>query len=182
MKRKMEINKSLYHIGILLFIAVVISTYFVMGIYAKYTSKSTSSEEARVAAYIFNVSEKTGNYFIDLENIKKPGDFATYEFTITNDNGSTISEVTQEYFISISQKGTIPLTTKLTRVSDSQDVINLSNMIDEGNTSGIIKASESKTITYILTVTWDSAYNSYLYGQDGNFSKIEIEIKSEQKD
>lgn len=180
MLKKVKINKNILYVGMLLFVAVIISTYFVVGIYARYTSKSNSANNGRVASYVFNVKEKQGNYFIDLENIKKPGDVATYEFTVTNKNATSVSEVKLDYSILIKQIGTLPLTTKLIRINDSKEVISLNDFISSGSLKESMNPKVEESVTYILEVTWDEKYSDYTYAQNGNFSRIEIEINSEQ--
>ena len=95
----------------MLLAAVVVTSYSVSGTYAKYTSKATGTDSARVAKWSFTVGDKdiatTDTFTFDLfnttytnvksansDNVIAPGTEGSFDIVLTNE-----SEVTAKYEI-----------------------------------------------------------------------------------
>ena len=149
--------------GILLCLTLV-SVWLVGGLYARYTTSDSASDSARVAAFVFNVSDSTHNnqdtHMITLSGITKPGDTETYAFIVKNSNGSAISEVSETYTITVALNGSMPLTATLNKAgSDLFTVDATATGRDSNSTTGAFTPgnSSANTDTYALTVTWPSS-------------------------
>ena len=168
-----------------LLVLVLVTTSMVSGRYARYFSTATGGDSARVAAYVFNVSDDVGHY-LDLTDICKPGDSKTYEFIIQNRNGDNgpISEVTEEYFVTLELRGSLPLVCTL---SEGDNItLDGMNVNGEGLTSGqgathTFTASVETEKQYRLVVTWPSDEKDIKYSRAG-LSELVLTIAAQQVD
>ena len=191
MKTKFEfkINKTLLFTVAILYLAITISMYLLTGIYAKYTDNKTSGSNSRVAAYVFNVNEGSASFDNLANNIKKPGDKFEFEFVVTNEDATSVSEVAQEYSISLTQNGTLPLTTTLYKIDSSNNkapLFTLNGFNDLNNIKAELNPGTTEAITYVIVIEWTVDANEQnknsMYGEIGNFCQIKLEISSEQID
>ncbi len=91
-RNKIKMNISVYAVAVLLCLALA-STYFVSGLFARYTTSDQSSESARVAKFSI---EGDGILSESIEVSLAPGDTQEKSFTIENN-----SEVAVEYTVTI---------------------------------------------------------------------------------
>lgn len=162
-----------------LLVLVLLSISVVSGRYARYVSSDMSKDTARIAAYVFDVKDTIGHY-LDLTEIQKPGDSVTYQFTVTNHNGST-SEVAEEYVLTMELRGSLPLVCGLS----GGDTIVLDGMnTDVISSTGNIhtfQASVASEVQYVLTVSWPEEENDVRYSRAG-FSELVLTIAAQQVD
>ena len=112
----------------LLFVLVMITTYMTSGLYARYTTKATDSDSARVAKFDVDITGDVKDLDVVASKDKNTG---IYEIKITNN-----SEVVVKY------------KTKLEFISGNAEVVNGIFEKDSGN----IDINETKIITLSFSV------------------------------
>lgn len=112
----------------LLFVLVMITTYMTSGLYARYTTKATDSDSARVAKFDVDITGDVKDLDVVASKDKNTG---IYEIKITNN-----SEVVVKY------------KTKLEFISGNAEVVNGIFEKDSGN----IGINETKIITLSFSV------------------------------
>ena len=154
--------------------------------YAKYTGQAEGGDNARVAAFVFDLSDTDTSKMADLNKIKKPGDSQTYDFTITNSKSGKTNETTTTYTIELKTTGTMPLKAEVTENGTSICELDASDSTKnpQNKISGEITflAGKSEEHKNQLKVTWpkEKADASYANGQaKGN---IELIVKAQQQD
>ncbi len=82
-----------FYVGIVLACLTLISVYMTSGLYARYTTRATSSDSARVAKFrvtdTLTVTDSKGyevNSFTMFEDSLIPGESTTYTFAVQNDS------------------------------------------------------------------------------------------------
>ena len=82
-----------FYVGIVLACLTLISVYMTSGLYARYTTRATSSDSARVAKFrvtnTLTVTDSKGdevNSFTMIEDSLIPGESTTYAFEVQNDS------------------------------------------------------------------------------------------------
>lgn len=82
-----------FYVGIVLACLTLISVYMTSGLYARYTTRATSSDSARVAKFrvtnTLTVIDSKGdevNRFTMIEDSLIPGESTTYTFAVQNDS------------------------------------------------------------------------------------------------
>ena len=165
----------------LLLCLTMVSLYLVSGLFAKYTTESDSSDSARVAAFVFDVNDTT-NHFFDVSTVNAPGKQAVFRFSITNKNGSVVSEVAEQYQISAAIHGSLPLTVTITDASNAE-VITFHEPTSDQDTSSVMafQAGQPGTHVYTLTVSWPEGEKNLQYANAG-LSEIELRISAWQVD
>ena len=113
--------KKKYKILTITFISLII--LFGVGItYSIFTSNATTSTtDQNIAKFIFN-SNPTDEINLSIIDIN-PGDIKEYPFSITNKMGETKSDVTVEYQITLKTYHFIPLTIKLYKVTENEELV-----------------------------------------------------------
>lgn len=165
-----------------LLVLVLLTTSVVSGRYARYVSTASGGDRARIAAYVFDVHDDVGTY-IDVSDIRNPGDSKTYQFTVRNHNGA-VSEVNEEYLVTMELRGSLPLVCTL---SDSDTItLNGMNVNAQGLTSGqgaihTFTASVKTGKEYTLTVSWPDNENDVKYSRAG-LSELVLTIAAQQVD
>ena len=174
--------------GILLCLTLV-SVWLVGGLYARYTTSDSASDSARVAAFVFNVSDSTHNnqdtHMITLSGITKPGDTETYAFIVKNSNGSAISEVSETYTITVALNGSMPLTATLNKAgSDLFTVDATATGSGSSSTTGAFTPgnSSANTDTYALTVTWPSSAVNASFANGSGVATVTLTVTGMQAD
>lgn len=166
-------------VAAVLLILVMLSTSMVAGRYARYVSSADAEDKAHVAAFVFDVNDTVGHY-INLTNIRKPGDSAIYQFSITNHNGKT-SEVSESYSLIMELRGSLPLICNLAGGD---------NIVLDGKNTGVasqagsqhtLAASVESNVDYVLTVTWPEEENDIEYSRAG-LSELVLTILAQQVD
>lgn len=185
MEKKMGFQKnwSLRIAGILFYL-VVVSTWMLSGLFARYTSSDTGMDETRTAQFdiLSELSNLTENIAVEVE----PGNSMTYELTVENK-----SEVGVSLIPTFQSMGTLPLNISIS-LEDEEEVISwnvlenaeytIDGKIDENNVlARSYKPGEQRT--YSIIVAWDDTVegnDSSKYA--GNVSSIQLSLKVEQTD
>ena len=127
-----------FRIALVLLCVMLFSFYLIGGLYARYTASASGGDSARVARFIFDVEKDSGSQeFIDISNIKKPGDSVEYIFTVSNGSSGDYCEVAQNYSIKLIIEGNMPLVCTLNDIP----------MTEEGF-SDVLSAGEYDSETY----------------------------------
>lgn len=151
-------------LGYLLLLAMVTSFVFSIS-YAKYTKQINGSASADIA--IWGNDETIAS--LDTTGLH-PGETKTYEISIINTKNNSISQVAQDYSISLETTNNLPLTYTIKSKDSPSDKgtyltngkFDLSNGKDE-KTGGHLPHTESITHTYTLTVEWPKESNDAAY-------------------
>lgn len=172
--------------GVLLCLTLV-SVWLMSGLYARYTTSDSASDSARVAAFVFDVSDTNNTHMIDISGIQKPGDTETYAFIVKNSNGSAISEVSETYTITVALNGSMPLTATLNKAdSDLFTVSTTATGSGSNSTTGAFTPGNSSANrdTYALTVTWPSTnpYPADTYANGTGMATVTLTVTGMQAD
>lgn len=183
-------NTMLRAAGVL-FALVLATTWMTTGLLARYVVTASGTDEARVAAFVFRVKDKETSKTIQvsLNEVKAPGDQAVYTFEVTNVDGKTC-EVAQEYDVTMTLDGSLPLKCTLVRDSGSKngaaaqsvDALAAGTTMPATTTAitGDFAAAEASTDTYTLTVEWPQTANDPMYAYGA--AALELTVRSEQID
>lgn len=165
----------------LLLCFTMVSLYLVSGLFAKYTTGDAGSDSARVAAFVFDVNDTT-NHFFDVSAVNAPGKHAVFQFSITNKNGSVVSEVAEQYQISAAIYGSLPLAVTISDATNA-GVITLNSPISDIGSSSVMafQAGQTETHAYTLTVLWPKDEKNLQYANAG-LSEIVLSISAWQVD
>lgn len=150
---------------------------------SRYTAQALGTGTAAVAAF---VSESTITVPVPLLP-EQPGGKSETQFRVTNFKGDAISDVTQDYSITIRSTGNLPYTYMLSGENKNQgeginnSVIMMSApvVINTPVQGGVLPHTEKVTHTYTLTIQWPEAKRDPAYS--GEVEYISIEINSMQK-
>lgn len=130
--------------------------------YAFYSGSVSGSAAAKTAAFALDVTDSKQNQ-VDLTAElagMMPAQKKAITFAVTNKKNSTVSEVAQEYSITIATTGNLPLTYQLQGAGPSAPEGSYVAAATEGQlfwTGGLLPFSSSGVIhTYVLTVEWPS--------------------------
>lgn len=178
MKKFNKTSPVLFYVSVCLLFFVMLTSYFTSGLYARYTNASFGNDGASVAAFVFNVEDKNGTHYLDLKNIKKPGDKAVYVFEVSNKNGGAISEVEQKYTVTITASGNMPITCELKNGETSVSAATGGSC----NITGSFVPGSEQTATFTLTVEWPSNKNEASYANGAAFATVKLSIISQQVD
>ncbi len=126
--------------------------------YAFYSSSVSGSAKAKTAAFALDVTDSHQNQ-VDLTAElagMRPSQEKEIAFVVTNTKNSTVSDVAQEYSITITTTGNLPLTYKLQGADISAPE---GGYVTESGplswSGGLLPFSSSGvTHTYVLTVIW----------------------------
>lgn len=166
MKRKA--NSFIETTSYLLFTLVVISSIFVVNIYAKYIIKQQESNESSVASFLVDVDIKdTTNALTINENINyefTPGSKVNLDIALNGEN----NEVKVKYIISIKTLNNLP-------IKISHNSVNL----EDNSITGEINPLENSFIDDII-IEWPQENNLYSYS--GQIDLITVSIVIEQID
>lgn len=149
-----------FYVGIVLACLTLISVYMTSGLYARYTTRATSSDSARVAKFrvtdTLTVTDSKGdevNSFTMIEDSLIPGESTTYTFAVQND-----SEVAVRF-----------------SVRGEASINNLPLDIPD-NVSVTLAPNTSGNVTFV--VSWPANKNDPAYGD--MIELIEIFVTAEQ--
>ena len=171
----------------LLLLLTVLSTYFAGSLLAKYISSDSAANQARVGAFVLRVNKDgTNSTALRLDGIEKPGDTATYAFTVQNFySASQLAEVDESYTLSVHVNGDMPLSFTLRKPDSATETLTLDGVNAKNTPAGIggsFKAAVSKTDRYLLTVTWPQTENSWLYASDSSVASCVLTVTGVQTD
>lgn len=180
-------NKRPFHmmrLAAVLLVLVLLSTSIVCGRFARFVSSDTTEDSARIAAFVFHVND-TENHYLDISNIRQPGDSQTYKFTVRNYfSDRVISEVDEEFILSLELRGSLPLECTLT--GGDKLTVNAIDMdttgLDAANGAHhIFGAAVKQGVEYELTVTWDPNEKDVSYSRAG-LAELCLSIAAQQID
>lgn len=161
----------------------------VMGVtYARFTSQVTGTASARTAAVALDSSLDLSSQLQGL----KPGKTIEIAFDVTNFSGKgtgsdkLVSEVAQEYSITINTTGNLPLNYEITCNNGSSssdaaaaDVGSYVAPPSEGDsniwTGGFLPTGAEATHRYTLKVTWPKEKNDYLYSDEIDLVTLKVD-------
>lgn len=152
-------------VSYLLYLSLVCTLIFGVT-YARYSTEVTGGTSAQTAAVALDSS-------LDLtEDLKgmTPGDAKPIFFSVSNKKDSTVSEVAQEYTITLLTTGNLPLKFSIAPSDNIANEQKYATVEDEQNkfwSGGLFPAGKEETHKYTLTVTWP---------QDANDTKFMNEI------
>lgn len=93
MKQSNKKTPVVFYLSFVLLCAVLITTHMMSGLYARYTTRATSSDSARVAKFrvtdTLTVTDSKGyevHSFTMIEDSLIPGESTTYAFAVQNDS------------------------------------------------------------------------------------------------
>ena len=165
---KIKANSFIETTSYLLFTLVVISSIFVVNIYAKYIIKQQESNESSVASFLVDVDIKdTTNVLTINENINyefTPGSKVNLDIALNGEN----NEVKVKYIISIKTLNNLP-------IKISHNSVNL----EDNSITGEINPLENSFIDDII-IEWPQENNLYSYS--GQIDLITVSIVIEQID
>lgn len=175
-------SRTMRHASAVL-VVILAAALLAVGLMAAFTSEGTVTDQARVAAFVFNVKDGTDVAYLDLtEDIKNPGDTVTYTFEVTNKDGETIAEVLQDYTVELELTGSMPLTCVLEK-GTGNDAVKVGTMdatagVVTMNAGGSLEAAVETTETYVLTVTWPETENDVKYANGSGVAELELRFSS----
>lgn len=124
--------------------------------YARYSSTVTGTGTAEVAALEMNTTLDLTDRLQDLV----PGQPRTIEFKVTNFHGGLVSEVTQEYSVTVTTTGNLPLEFELTPPETGAEGTYAAEASSGASTvtwrGGSLPYGAATTHAYTLTVTLPS--------------------------
>ena len=154
-------------VSYLLYLSLVCTLIFGVT-YARYSTEVTGGASAQTAAVALDSSLDLTK---DLEGMKPGGDVKTISFSVSNKKDNTVSEVAQEYTITLLTTGNLPLEFTLASASGTADSGGSYALSEEAGNyiwrGGLFPAGKEETHKYTLTVTWP---------QDANDTKLMNEI------
>lgn len=182
----------IYTLAVLLCM-VLASLWLLCGIYARYSTQATGSDDARVAAFVFDVSSESQTDSIPITDINKPGDRSVYDITVANKNTSgKVSEVAESYTIEASLNGSMPLSCTMKKTDEDEELFSINNYEADTEVSKQTNNKEETTRTfsdpagntdnYQLEVEWPSDKNDAAYASGSGQAEVVITITGVQMD
>lgn len=151
---------------------------------ARYSTVVRGGASATVAAVALDI---TGNRTsIDLSSHLQdmsPGSERNLVFSVSNQKNGAVSQVTQEYSITVGSTGNLPLTFHLApQAQTSQGIcVNEAGTSNGQNmvwTGGLLPCSKSAvTHTYTLTVRWPSAQSNAAYASEIDLVTLSVDAE-----
>ena len=171
MKKFNKITPAVFYITLVLFAVVLLTTHLSGGIYAKYTSTVEASSTARVAAYVFELTNADQTETVPVTYTAN-GD-GIYKIEVSNTDGTRICEVSQTYTVTVENlTGNVNFTFTLYSDADCQNPI-------EGTPTGTLPAGVEETDYIYLKITLpENADHSLAYEID----LLNISVSAEQID
>ncbi|MBR1802456.1 MAG: hypothetical protein IJ777_00540 [Clostridia bacterium] len=140
---------------------------------SRYESSTASSDNAKVAVPVINLSSNT----LDL-SINPNTDEKEYVFKVTNTEDEKQTEVTMEYAIQIKSLGNLPLEFELYQYEDG--VLGNTNLLSgNGSITNFIKMGLNEKIehTYMLKIKWRQTEKSYQYNKTIDYVQVVLDSK-----
>ncbi len=182
MKNKKNLTSLPLYLAAVLMCLVLTTTHLLSGLYARYTTSADTVDRARTAMFVFRVNDQEKSAIVDLTEIKKPGDTASYSFKITNAEGGSVSEVAQDYRLTFTELGSLPLI--YTYYKEETQVETKAAETKEGvkTIKGQFSAGSKAVDLYTVTITWPKEKNEAIYASGSGFASLKMDIVSEQID
>ena len=177
-------------LSVILIAGLFASVKLISGSYAKYYSKKTLVMDTSAALYILKPGEYKFN--MDLEGLIPSNNDYTYMFTISNFDGSRVSQVDMEYNIKMVATTNLPLSYKLykneepangTNILSSQNTVQDSDnawykVFNITSTTTFIKNTKT-TDTYYLVVNFPETFKTTLEYAN-QIESVEVIVNSKQ--
>lgn len=177
MQRFEKIQKFILYTAAVLFCMVLVSSWLLTGLYARYTTTVTGSDNARVALFGHSESINLSN---DISEKIYPGNSVTYNLTVSNQSEKGISEVSQSYNIEVVTAGNLPITYTLKK--DAQ-VIGTAFQETADKKSNVFatedmnfQAGKEESVKYTLTAEWPSDKNDSSLAGIPDFITVNINV------
>ena len=176
-------------IVLILFLIFIFSYYS----YSFYSSNPTGSDKAIVANFSLSIDENSIYFPYELDSVNSTFKTEYYKFEITNIKNSRISEVKQKYVLAFAVTRNLPFDIELYQVN--QDVYDdTTNTTFDSSSATLIKKVEypndvniENTNTfeanvlskdyYVVKVSWNSKYTSYIYQNKIDLFKINADFE-----
>lgn len=186
MSKRDERRGGLFLRAVLL-VLILVSVYGAGSAAAKYISSDSANQSSRVGEFVLHV-DKDGAHStaLRLDDIRKPGDTATYAFKVTNTQTHT-SEVDETYTLTILLNGDLPLTFALTRPAGEAKAweLDATEYLMEDDAAGrSFKADVSAQKDYTLTVSWPTTAEAMdaAFASDAAVATCVLTVSGEQTD
>lgn len=142
--------------------AVVVTALISATTLSRYMTTVTGTGTAAVAHVALG-----GSHTIDVSGMQ-PGETRTVSFSVTNAKDGVISDVAQDYTVSVATTGNLPLTFAL---ATGNGDTNANHALTQGDTAnswsgGSLPPTTSTTHNYTLTVTWPGSENDPKYARE----------------
>ena len=181
-------NRIMLVAGVLLYL-VIVSTSILAGLSARYTAKANGEDGAQVAAYVFCVNDQEGTLTIPV-NMNEPGNTYSYTCIVTNKNEKGISEVAQEYELTLELEGSLPIIATMVKSGETDGVSLDAMTAADASVSfplretwkGTMEAAKEVKDVYMLTISWpdETARKDIKFA--GGVAQIELDFVSAQID
>lgn len=168
-------------IGYMIYFVLV--CMLVLGVsFARYYTQVSGSGTATTAAVAMNSTLDLTSQLQDLE----PGETKAIAFEVTNQKGDTISDVAQEYTITLTTTGNLPLNYTLSGNAEPQGsgAVVYTQAKSSGSTrvwsGGNLPHTQAATHHYTLSVEWPSDKAMEQYADEIDWVTLCVEAKQVQ--
>lgn len=192
MEKENRISSRIYQAVAVLLCLVLLSLWMLGNVYARYTTESSGSDTARVAAFVFQLADGSGSQIIDLKRVEKPGDTCKYHFTVSNNKDNKVNEVTTEYHIGLELAGSMPLECTVTeedpeRSGSSKEMCKVKSFgdnVDLKDESDAVTFAPAEALekNYVLSVSWPSKEADAKYANTSGTSLLVLNVNAKQTD
>ena len=150
-------------------ITIISATLSISG----YKTVSSSTDNAREAIPVINISSNLLNIAIEINPLKEIPD---YVFEVSNYDEQKESEVSMEYNLQIKTSNSLPLEFEIYNYYDD----NKTNLLVNNSTNKIKMDVGQENNKYGLKIKWKENQKNYLYSQEIDY--IQLILNSEQID
>lgn len=165
MKKHLTKSRVIAYLTLLAAVTLVVTAVT----YSRYQTKINGNAVASVAAW----ESEVGTISLDVSGLV-PGGEKTFEFQVSNEKDGKVSEVSQEYSITVKTTGNLPLTFQLEKNTDSTEtdgtyVTTGKIAIQEGSGSaagGQLPHSKRTVHQYVLKACWPADETDTRYADE----------------
>lgn len=163
----------IFRAALVLLCTVLVSVWMISGLWARYTTGSTGSDEARVAS--FDVTADMKNFEAMFTVPLNPGESAAYSFEIKNS-----SETAVNLQAILETEGNLPLKIEYQKGSTNADTWNIlaENIqeVQEGKCkfSDAMAAGNEEIQTYQIQISWPADRDGYQYANGVETVKLSV--------
>ena len=150
----------------------IIATFFFTGTYSAYTSKITITGSEQVASVVVG-----GELSVSTSEIS-PTSPIEYTFKILNKNNGIISDVSQTYSLSISDRNNLPLqySIKSSEITKGTGTLAGGFTNKSTTTNGILPNSSETSHTYTLLIQWKTGETDVRYADEIDMITINVNL------
>ena len=160
-----QVNKKppkVFYAGVILLFLVLFSSYMTGGLYARYYTTGSGSDEARVASFDVNIIPGINIYteLIELGDIQ-PGETVNIDFTVTNN-----SEVAVSFNVTaVNLTGNLPVDVPLKGSANANTPV-FSQALGQGETADLT-----------FSVVWDAALSDPAAAGKADLLELKFTVK-----